>query len=235
MRKLIKSTLLTTCLATAVVQVPTASAEVPTGAKRAGVLTGSFVTGAAAGGPVGAVLGMLTGAWLSVQVEEADRLEAVETQLAHARQRSERLSGQLQQARDDSRVLARQALDQLQLALMFHTGDSQLTPAGERRIAHLAGFLVDNPALAIRLDGYADPRGAADYNMTLSDGRVQSVAQRLVDEGVDADRIHTFAHGASESSAEPGDHDAYALERVVRIQLTRGERGEAVAQVTVGE
>ena len=214
-----------------------AAAEVNrnTEAKRAGVVMGSFITGAVAGGPVGALAGMFAGAWLGDKVETADRVETVEAKLTQASQQVDDLSLQLTEAQKLSRKYAQVALDQLQLELLFKTGDGQLTRSGQRRLVTLADFLVKNPELNIRLDGYADPRGGADYNLALSDARVKSVEQLLVEKGVEPTRIEATAHGASESSAVSGDYDGYALERVVKIQLIRGDSPDAVAQVTINQ
>ena len=112
-------------------------------------------------------------------------------------------------------------LDQLQLEMLFRTGATELTNTGQMRLAALADFLVDNPQIAIRLDGYADPRGDDSYNAQLSLGRVSHVARLLEQHGVDSARIQRFSHGASESVAAEGDYDAYALERAVKIELTQ--------------
>jgi outer membrane protein OmpA-like peptidoglycan-associated protein len=123
--------------------------DVSTETKQSGVVLGSFITGALAG--------MAAGGWLSEEVKEADKLESVEDRLAQANSRVEQLSQQLVQAELSTQQFAQIALDQLQLELLFRTGDSQLTPSGEKRVAYLAGFLLNNPDLNIRLDGYADP------------------------------------------------------------------------------
>jgi outer membrane protein OmpA-like peptidoglycan-associated protein len=113
--------------------------------------------------------------------------------------------------------------------MLFKTNATVLTTTGQRRLARLAEFLVANPQIAIRLDGYADPRGDDSYNKQLSLGRVRHVAQALEDFGVDVARIESFHHGDSQSAAPQGDYDAYALERAVKINLSQqGSTGYAV-------
>jgi outer membrane protein OmpA-like peptidoglycan-associated protein len=85
--------------------------------------------------------------------------------------------------------------------------------------------------LQVKLDGYADPRGDADYNLSLSQQRVDSVAQALVAAGIEPSRIETFYHGAHASTASSGDYDAYALERKVRIQLLGAENAARISYV----
>ena len=73
------------------------------------------------------------------------------------------------------------------------------------------------PDIHVRLDGFADERGAADYNLTLSEKRVEFVREQLVAAGIDESRIRTVAHG--ESAAQDDTADSFALERRVSLTL----------------
>jgi len=73
------------------------------------------------------------------------------------------------------------------------------------------------PDIQVRLDGFADERGAADYNQALSESRVNHIRARLIASGIDAYRISTTAHG--ESPAIEQTADSYALERRVSVKL----------------
>jgi len=209
--------------------------DLKTEAKQTGVVMGSFITGGVAGGPLGAIAGLVAGAWLGEQVVQADQVEVIEQNLQKANHQVADLTQKLSQSESRAQQFAQIALDQLQLELLFKTGDSELTPSGQQRITYLANFLVNNPVLTIRLDGYTDPRGDTAFNQTLSDKRVDSVAALLIDHGVEQQRIKTYSHGASQSQSVVGDYDAYALERVVKIQLSQGDSKDAYAQVMIAE
>ncbi len=205
-------------------------------AKQAGTFIGSSLAGAALGGPLGLAAGAMLGAWYGERLADADALENTEQQLASAhdalsesREQQLVLKEELRIARDTNEQYARLVLDQLELEMMFRTDASQLTDTGDRRLRALAAFLVQNPQISIRLDGYADPRGAAAYNADLSLQRVSHVARVLQEEGVPLSRIATYSHGASQSTASAGDYDAYALERVVKINLQQDVTGIAQA------
>jgi len=200
-------------------------------AKRNSVIWGSIATGAAAGGPLGAMAGVIAGVWLGEKVEEAGRVDAVKEQLADANNHATKLSQQLAQAEIPVQPYEQVALERLYLELLFKTGDSQLTASGQERIANLASLLLKHPEVHIRLDGHTDPRGNADYNQTLSENRVQTIVELLVANGIANDRIVTNSHGADQSSAVTGDYDGYALERVVKIQLSKGGVQDSYAQV----
>lgn len=204
-----------------------------TALRRAGVFFGSAIAGAVVAGPVGMVAAAGSGVWLDQQVEKAAGVEALEEALSKAESDKAQLNGQLSLAQHSARHYAQSALESLQLALLFKTGQSALSDYGKQRLAQLAEFMASHDELQIRLDGYADPRGDADYNVALSNDRVMSVAALLQNAGINGSRISTFSHGASQSQAAQGDSDSYALERVVRIQLTSVEQGTKVAQVDI--
>ena len=188
---------------------------------------GAIAVGAVAGGPLGAMAGALSGAWLAEQVGRADRLEESEDALADmeaAQQRSReqvaRLESELESARSEQQRLLAMSLQELQLAMLFRTGESDLARDGEQRLALLADYLRANPRLRVHLSGFADPRGDAAENMKLAEARAERVAAGLEAAGVSAARIRVTAHGESQSSAATGDMDAYALERRVTIELS---------------
>ncbi|GAA5213253.1 OmpA family protein [Corallincola platygyrae] len=208
-----------------------------TDAKQAGTILTTTTTGFIAGGPLGALAGMVAGAWFNQNIEGADHavvlsndLETAQLQLQETEQLLAKQRLQLEKMEDEvakqgkiAEQYAKQMLEQLQLAMLFKTNQSELTDAAKNRLSLLAQYLNRNPEMKVHLDGYADPRGNADYNLQLSQARVDAVAQQLFEAGVSADRITSQSHGATLSTANKGDYDAYALERVVSIELTKGD------------
>ncbi len=202
--------------------------------KRLGVVTSSIVAGAASMGPVGIFPGMLVGIWLDHEIMDADKVGVMEQQLSDANSRIEHLDQQLASYKLSTEEYARIALEQLQLELLFKTNNSALTQHGEERLIFLADFLSENPDIQIRLDGYADPRGNALQNQMLSEQRVESVFNLLVNNGVKDSRIEKYSHGASQSLSVPGDYDSYALDRVVKIQLFQQDNN-AIAGIMISD
>lgn len=199
----------------------------------------------AAAGPVGFVLGSVGAGWLVNEVGQADALETTEAELAVVRtelvdtqrrlssteQELAKVESGLDDALREQAQFARLALEQLQLEMLFRTNDSQLTQAGQERLALLATFLQRNPDLTVRIAGYADPRGDVDANMALSRARAQRVAEQLMLAGVQGGRLTVTAHGESQSLAVEGDTEGYALERRVHIVLDQGAEQRRVAEV----
>jgi len=127
------------------------------------------------------------------------------------------------------------ALDQLQLEMLFKTGDSALTLGGIDRLNMLATFLAKNPDVDVEITGYADPRGGSQANMALSKARAQTVADQLSAQGINTSRLRVAALGESASLADEGDHDAYALERRVQIALQQRGSGSHLASVALND
>jgi outer membrane protein OmpA-like peptidoglycan-associated protein len=123
-----------------------------------------------------------------------------------------------QEAKDDvAREEAARVIDGLQGDVLFRTGSAEIPPETARSIWVLAGVLAKSPALTVRLDGYADPRGTTDANLKLSEARANAVRDLLLAAGVREDALEVNAYGKSQSVAD--DSDGYALERRVRLTL----------------
>jgi outer membrane protein OmpA-like peptidoglycan-associated protein len=212
----------------AVATIPPAHADEWLEAKKGAAFAGATTAGVVLGGPLGLLGGGLLAAWLHETMDEAAQaqqakgeLEITRGELVASESRLEAVTDELETARESNAHYAQLVLDQLQLEMLFKTGEAELTNTGQVRLAALARFLAANPQIAVRLDGYADPRGDQTYNEQLSLGRVNHVARMLADYGVDPQRIERFSHGASRSVASEGDYDAYALERAVKINLSQ--------------
>jgi outer membrane protein OmpA-like peptidoglycan-associated protein len=112
---------------------------------------------------------------------------------------------------------ASRALDGLQGDVLFRTGSAEIAPDMAQGIRGLAGVMAGAPALKVRVDGYADPRGGVDANLKLSEARAVAVRDLLLAAGVDDAAVEVSAYGKSRSVA--ADSDGYALERRVRLTL----------------
>ncbi|NQV86761.1 MAG: OmpA family protein, partial [Woeseiaceae bacterium] len=105
----------------------------------------------------------------------------------------------------------------IDLDLLFRTDEFALTDATGDRLAQLAASLANMPGVQIQLDGFADERGDAIYNHSLSEKRVEFVRNLFISAGVHPARISSSAHG--EAVAQAQSLDSYALERRVSVKL----------------
>jgi outer membrane protein OmpA-like peptidoglycan-associated protein len=210
-----------------------------------GVFTGLAV-GAAAAGPIGAMVGMVAGAWLGDRYHRqavANRDLAADnrtltTSLSRSEQARQGLAGRLDllnqslaatQAQRAELDRAVQLSDDVETDVAFRTGDASINTTQApslRKIGVLAAALP--PGARVRIDGYADPRGPAALNDDLSLRRAEAVALALVKAGCPQDKLVIEGHGSAQSTSPHGDLDAYAFDRRVTVRL----EGPAVARST---
>jgi outer membrane protein OmpA-like peptidoglycan-associated protein len=81
-------------------------------------------------------------------------------------------------------------------------------------------YLESKPDAHLILEGHADPRGSAEYNQALSERRVQSTKNFLVQHGVPEANIETKAFGAQQQLSS--DQVKQSLDQ--DAELTPGEK-----------
>lgn len=101
--------------------------------------------------------------------------------------------------------------------VVFSGGSANLTPAANRTVLKLVQFLQLNPRRVIRVEGYSDNMGEEADNLKLSIERAQSIADVLVDLGVDAQRITVAGFGEAFPLADNASTRGRAQNRRVEI------------------
>ena len=84
------------------------------------------------------------------------------------------------------------------VVVFFQEWSAAIDPAAASAIGAAAQWAKDHPDAAIKVTGYADPTGSAAANDYMSRTRAQVVADQLVTDGVDRDRIVLGAQGATD-------------------------------------
>jgi outer membrane protein OmpA-like peptidoglycan-associated protein len=100
------------------------------------------------------------------------------------------------------------------LHVQFAFDRSDLTDGAQTALLQVTKELKDNPGLTVDLEGYTDPKGPREYNVGLSQRRVESVRRFLVSNGADLSRIHSVGLGPLQASNEQP-----ALQRRVTVRL----------------
>jgi outer membrane protein OmpA-like peptidoglycan-associated protein len=72
----------------------------------------------------------------------------------------------------------------------FDFDSDVLTPTEEAKILAFLSYLSRFPDVVLNLQGFADRRGSAAYNINLANRRSNSVAQALLRSGIAAHRIN---------------------------------------------
>ena len=190
-----------------------------------GVGSGAVI-GAAAGGPVGFIIGAAIGARLGDSIHRknvglasaGDSLDDATNTVAALEGDIDRLSGEIERLRNVARPELVSLLQAgIAMDLLFRTDEFALADTTGDRLSQLAGSLASMPGIKIQLDGFADERGDENYNLELSEKRVNFVREQFVVAGVHPDRINVSAHG--ESVAQDATADSFALERRVSVKL----------------
>lgn len=195
---------------------------------KAGMVTGAAM-GAIVGGPVGAAFGVVIGAiggdfasTERIAKEHAAALEqekrSLQAQLEETQKTLAVLSERQGENSTEAPLLASLA-ERLHGDVLFRTASADVDPTMQQYLSELGAVLAQQPWITIEVEGFADPRGQQDANQHLSEARAAAVRDALMQGGLQAERIEVTAHGESQSTALPGDQEAYAWERRVSVAI----------------
>nr|WP_177344902.1 OmpA family protein [Pseudomonas sp. PA15(2017)] len=167
---------------------------------------------------------------LALDQERAARLELDRQRLQLALREAKLVSVQEQNAWLEEQIvnLATAQTDRgLVMTLgdvLFDAGEARLKTSANRTVLKLVQFLQLNPRRTVRIEGYSDSSGKREENLALSKARAQTVANALIDLGIDAKRIEVQGFGESFPVAENASAKGRAQNRRVEI-LFSDEQG----------
>ena len=78
---------------------------------------------------------------------------------------------------------------------MFDYDRSDIRNSESRKPAEVAAYMSENPSVRLGIAGYTDRQSTDQYNLPLSQRRVATVRDALIQAGVPADRIETGTFG----------------------------------------
>ena len=81
--------------------------------------------------------------------------------------------------------------------VFFEQGKSLMLPQSKPGLDNLAGFLLRNSEIKLKIEGHTDIIGDMDMNKTLSDERAKVVAEYLASKGIEQSRIEAKGYGSS--------------------------------------
>ena len=81
------------------------------------------------------------------------------------------------------------------LHVQFGFDRADLSDGAQTALLGIVKELKTNADLSVDLEGYTDPTGPRDYNMVLSQRRVESVRRYLIENGADLGRIYSIGMG----------------------------------------
>ena len=151
--------------------------------------------------------------------EQAARDEAARAQEATAALRAQLLRqlNDVLQTTDTPRGLVVNMAD-----VLFQTGKYELSSDAQLKLAKLSGIIQAHPGLNLSIEGYTDTTGTAEFNMTLSQQRADTVRQFLVTQGLSPDSITSKGLGEADPIADNSTSAGRKLNRRVEI-IVSGE------------
>jgi outer membrane protein OmpA-like peptidoglycan-associated protein len=87
--------------------------------------------------------------------------------------------------------------------ITFVTDSARLTRDGRRVVRDAAEVLAEHPEVDVRIEGHTDSVGTRAHNQRLSERRADRVLDRLVELGVDPDRLSSRGFGESDPLVVP--------------------------------
>ena len=102
--------------------------------------------------------------------------------------------------------------------VFFATNESILTTASRETLRSQAAWLRKNSSINVVLEGHADERGTREYNLALGQRRAESVANYLIANGIQRNRLITKSYGEERPLSLGSNNSAWSKNRRVEIK-----------------
>jgi len=99
----------------------------------------------------------------------------------------------------------------------FAYDGTDIDAAGQTVIDNFGKYLTSTPSAKLRLEGHADERGSAEYNIALGERRASAVARALKSAGASDAQLSVISYGEERPAVEGHDEAAYAKNRRVEL------------------
>jgi outer membrane protein OmpA-like peptidoglycan-associated protein len=108
--------------------------------------------------------------------------------------------------------------------ILFDFDSSNLKAAAKTNVQTLASSLNQYPGTDIKIIGHTDNKGAAAYNISLSERRAAAIKAYAVAQGVPASRLVTVGKGFNEPIADNSTEEGRAANRRVEIIIVANDQ-----------
>lgn len=78
-------------------------------------------------------------------------------------------------------------------------------------------YLLGNPDVKVKIEGYCDERGTAEYNIALGEERARAAKEYLVKNGIAPDRISTVSYGKERPFCNEHNEECWQANRRVHF------------------
>lgn len=104
--------------------------------------------------------------------------------------------------------------------LFFALDQSEVSPEGQAVLNANAEIMKQYPTWVITIEGHADERGTAEYNLALGERRAFAARDYLISLGIPADRLRTVSYGKEFPFDPARTEEAYAKNRRAHFVVT---------------
>ncbi len=162
--------------------------------------------GAAIGAAVGAAVGSGTGALIGRRMDKQQKeLEAIQ-------------GAKVESVTDANNLQAIKVT--FDNGILFETGKSNLSTTAQNSLKQFAASLQSNPETDVTVYGHTDNTGSYEVNQKISKERAESVANFLVNNGVNRARITTAGLAYDQPVADNSTSAGRAQNRRVEVYIT---------------
>jgi peptidoglycan-associated lipoprotein len=110
-----------------------------------------------------------------------------------------------------------------QRSVYFDYKSTTIKPDYEAAVQAHGKYLAANPKAKVRVEGNADERGSAGYNLNLGQKRAENVRQMLLEQGADGKQVALRSLGESQPKLKGHDEESWAENRRADIVYEREE------------
>lgn len=122
-----------------------------------------------------------------------------------------------------SPILKADSLIVLGAELLFETNKSTLRSDHFAALDPIVDYLILHPERFVKISGHSDNTGSRTHNFTLSKKRADVVAEYLVNNGVDIDRVETVGLGSDKPLVENTTEEGRMKNRRVELLIHNGQ------------
>ena len=98
-----------------------------------------------------------------------------------------------------------------------HTLRPDAVQALQADSTELRDILKDYPDYKLTIEGHADERGSAEYNMALGDARAHAAKDYLVQVGIPSDQLNVVSYGKEKPVCQESDENCWQKNRRIHI------------------
>lgn len=120
-------------------------------------------------------------------------------------------------------VIEADSLIVLGAEVLFETDKSTLRSEHFATLNSIVDYLILHPRRSAKISGHTDNTGSEGYNLTLSKRRADVVAEYLVKNGVDINRVQTFGLGSAKPLVANTTNDGRKKNRRVELLIHDGQ------------